>query len=74
MGGRGNASYKTSTNRAPRQHQPGEMGEEMYVWLRLKLLADAGLEIRDVLNIGAGPGKKARPRYLDVLFTRWATR
>ncbi len=43
MGGRGNASYKTSTNRAPRQHQPGEMGAEMYVWLRLKLLADAGL-------------------------------
>ncbi len=43
MGGRGNASYKTSTNRAPRQHQPGEMGEELYVWLRLKLLADAGL-------------------------------
>ncbi len=43
MGGRGNASYKTSTNRAPRQHQPGEMGTEMYVWLRLKLLADAGL-------------------------------
>jgi GTPase len=43
MGGRGNASYKTSTNRAPRQHQPGEMGEEMYVGLRLKLLADAGL-------------------------------
>ena len=43
LGGRGNASYKTSTNRAPRQHQPGEMGEEMYVWLRLKLLADVGL-------------------------------
>jgi GTP-binding protein len=43
MGGRGNASYKTSTNRAPRQHQPGEPGEEMWVWLRLKLLADAGL-------------------------------
>ena len=43
MGGRGNASYKTSTNRAPYQHQPGEMGTEMYVWLRLKLLADAGL-------------------------------
>ena len=43
MGGRGNASYKTSTNRAPRQHQPGELGSEMYVWLRLKLLADAGL-------------------------------
>ena len=38
MGGRGNASYKTSTNRAPRQHQPGEASQEMYVWLRLKLL------------------------------------
>ena len=43
LGGRGNASYKTSTNRAPRQHQPGEPGQEMWVWLRLKLLADAGL-------------------------------
>src|SRR6187402_1077198 len=42
-GGRGNASYKSSTNRAPRQHGPGWPGEEMYVWLRLKLLADAGL-------------------------------
>ncbi len=36
-------------------------------------LADAGLQLRDVLNIGAGPGKKAHPRYLDVLFTRWAS-
>ena len=43
MGGRGNASYKTATNRAPRQHQPGMPGEEMWVWLRLKLLADVGL-------------------------------
>jgi GTP-binding protein len=43
MGGRGNASYKTSTNRAPRQHQTGEAGEELWVWLRLKLLADVGL-------------------------------
>jgi len=43
MGGRGNASYKTATNRAPRQHQPGEPPQEMWVWLRLKLLADAGL-------------------------------
>ncbi len=43
MGGRGNASYKSSTNRAPRQHQPGIEGEEMWVWLRLKLLADVGL-------------------------------
>jgi GTP-binding protein len=42
-GGRGNASYKTSTNRAPRQHGTGWPGEEMYVWLRLKLMADVGL-------------------------------
>src|SRR4051812_1770022 len=43
LGGRGNASYKTSTNRAPRQHQTGEDGDELWVWLRLKLLADVGL-------------------------------
>jgi GTP-binding protein len=43
IGGRGNASYKTSTNRAPRQHQTGVPGQEMWVWLRLKLLADVGL-------------------------------
>ena len=42
-GGRGNASYKTSTNRAPRQHGSGWPNDEAWVWLRLKLLADAGL-------------------------------
>jgi GTP-binding protein len=42
-GGRGNLSYKTSTNRAPRQHGTGWPGQEMWVWLRLKLLADVGL-------------------------------
>ena len=42
-GGRGNASYKTSTNRTPRQHGTGWPGDEGWVWLRLKLLADAGL-------------------------------
>ena len=42
-GGRGNASYKSSTNRAPRQHGTGWPGDEAWVWLRLKLLADAGL-------------------------------
>jgi len=42
-GGRGNMSYKTSTNRAPRQHGTGWPGQEMWVWLRLKLLADVGL-------------------------------
>src|SRR3982751_1178735 len=43
LGGRGNASYKSSTNRAPRQHQTGMDGQEMWLWLRLKLLADVGL-------------------------------
>ena len=42
-GGRGNASYKTSTNRAPRQHGTGWPGEELWVWLRLKLIADVGI-------------------------------
>ena len=42
-GGKGNDHYKTSTNRAPRQHQQGIPGQEMWVWLRLKLLADVGL-------------------------------
>ncbi len=42
-GGKGNDHYKSSTNRAPRQFQPGFPGNEMWVWLRLKLLADVGL-------------------------------
>ena len=42
-GGKGNSHYKSSTNRAPRQFQPGFPGNEMWVWLRLKLIADAGL-------------------------------
>jgi GTPase len=42
-GGKGNEHYKSSTNRAPRQFQPGFPGAEMWVWLRLKLLADVGL-------------------------------
>ena len=42
-GGKGNDFYKTSTNRAPRQFQPGFPGAECWVWLRLKLIADAGL-------------------------------
>ena len=43
IGGKGNAFFKSSTNRAPRKSQPGETGQEMWVWLRLKLIADAGL-------------------------------
>ena len=42
-GGFGNAHFKTSTNRAPRRSNPGEEGEEFTIWLRLKLIADAGL-------------------------------
>ncbi|ANU08532.1 Obg family GTPase CgtA [Paraurantiacibacter namhicola] len=69
MGGRGNASYKSSTNRAPRQHQPGEPPQEMWIWLRLKLLADVGLVglpnagkstfINQVSNAGAKVGAYA---------------
>ena len=42
-GGLGNAHFVTSTNRAPRKHQPGEPGEEFHLRLHLKLLADVGL-------------------------------
>lgn len=42
-GGLGNLHFKSSTNQAPRQSTPGEAGEEKWVWLRLKLLSDAGL-------------------------------
>jgi GTP-binding protein len=42
-GGFGNQHYKSSTNQAPRHFTPGWPGEEREVWLRLKLIADAGL-------------------------------
>lgn len=43
IGGKGNAHFKTSTNRAPRYAQPGEPGQSITLRLELKLLADAGI-------------------------------
>jgi len=42
-GGKGNAFFKSSTNQAPKHAQTGEPGVERWIWLRLKLIADAGL-------------------------------
>jgi GTPase len=42
-GGFGNAHFKSSTNRAPRRANPGDAGQELTLWLRLKLIADAGI-------------------------------